>query len=72
MRSDGRVCALLIMQGVGWTIFVATWSMALAGIVLKIFFTGRFRLLSTLLYVFMGWIIVFAITPLVESLPGAM
>ncbi len=62
---------LVLPQGVGWTIFVATWSMALAGIVLKIFFTGRFRLLSTLLYVFMGWIIVFAITPLVESLPGA-
>jgi len=62
---------LVLPQRVGLTIFAATWGMALAGIVLKFFFTGRFRLLSTLLYVFMGWIIVFAITPLVESLPAA-
>lgn len=62
---------LVLPQGVGWTIFAVTWSMALTGIVLKIFFTGRFRLVSTLLYLFMGWIIVFAITPLVESLPAA-
>lgn len=62
---------LVLPQGVGWTIFAVTWSMALTGIVLKIFFTGRFRLVSTLLYLFMGWIIVFAIGPLVESLPAA-
>jgi len=62
---------LVLPQGVGWTIFVASWSMALTGIVLKFFFTGRFRLLSTLLYLFMGWIIMFAITPLADALPGA-
>ncbi|MDO9476904.1 MAG: hemolysin III family protein, partial [Pseudohongiella sp.] len=33
----------------------------------KLFYTGKFRLISTLLYVFMGWIIVFAINPLVDS-----
>jgi hemolysin III len=42
--------------------------MALTGIILKLFFTGKFRLLSTLMYVFMGWLIVFAIGPLVEKL----
>lgn len=62
---------LVLPPGVGWTIFVASWAMALAGIALKLFFTGRFRLVSTLLYVFMGWMIVFAITPLVESLSAA-
>lgn len=59
---------LVVLQGtIGWSIFTATWIMALSGIVLKLFYTGRFRLISTLLYVFMGWIIVFAINPLVDS-----
>lgn len=57
---------LLVLQGsIGWSIFIASWSMALLGIVLKLFYTGRFSLLSTLLYVFMGWIILFAIKPLI-------
>ena len=55
----------------GWIIFGITWGMALSGIVLKIFYTGRFELLSTLLYVFMGWIIIFAIQPLMDVLPAA-
>jgi len=61
---------LVLPPRVGLPLFAATWGMALAGIVLKLFYTGRFALLSTLLYLFMGWIIVFAITPLVESLPA--
>ena len=52
----------------GWVIFGAAWGMALTGIILKLFFTGRFNLLSTLMYVFMGWIIIFAIKPLINSL----
>ncbi len=61
--------ALVVLQGsIGWFLFASSWLMALAGITLKLFYTGRFRLLSTLLYVFMGWIIVFAIGPLQESL----
>lgn len=64
--------ALITLHGpVGWTIFGVTWGMAVTGIVLKIFFTGRFRLASTLVYVFMGWLIVFFIKPLVGSLPLA-
>lgn len=62
---------LLVLQGtVGWVIFSVSWAMALTGIILKLFFTGRFRLLSTLMYVFMGWLIVFAIGPLVEKFSG--
>jgi len=52
----------------GWTIFAITWGMALSGIVLKLFFTGRYELVSTFMYVFMGWIIVFAISPLIDNL----
>jgi len=60
---------LVVLHGsVGWMVFGASWAMAITGITLKLFFTGRFNVLSTLMYVFMGWIIVFAITPLIESL----
>ena len=60
---------LVVLHGsVGWMVFGASWAMAITGITLKLFFTGRFNILSTMMYVFMGWIIVFAITPLIESL----
>jgi len=62
--------ALITLDGkVGWLLFGASWSMALTGITLKIFFTGRYEVLSTLMYVFMGWLVVFAIKPLISSLP---
>ncbi len=52
----------------GWTIFGITWLMAATGIILKIFFTGKYDMLSTIMYVFMGWIIIFAIQPLIDNL----
>jgi len=52
----------------GWTIFSVSWGMAFVGIILKIFFTGKYDVISTLMYVFMGWIIVFALEPLVQNL----
>ena len=56
--------------GWGWTLFGTVWALAVAGVVFKLFFTGRFRRLSTLLYVAMGWLVVVAIGPLVEALPA--
>ncbi len=56
---------------VGWTIFSVSWAMAFIGIILKIFFTGSYDLISTILYVFMGWIILFALEPLINNLPSA-
>ena len=62
---------LVTLNGLtGWIIFAVSWAMALTGTILKIFFTGRYTVFSTLMYVFMGWIIVFAISPLIEKLPG--
>ena len=63
---------LITLNGtVGWVIFAFSWGMAISGIILKLFFTGRFNLVSTLMYVFMGWIIIFAVKPLIASLPTA-
>ena len=63
--------ALITLKGsTGWILFGVTWGMAIAGITLKLYFTGRFKLLSTMMYVFMGWIMVFAIKPLANNLPA--
>jgi hemolysin III len=56
-------------EAIGWILFGIAWSMAIAGIVFKVFFTGKFHTLSTLLYILMGWLIMFAIKPLFENLP---
>lgn len=50
----------------GWSLFAAVWTCALAGIVFKLFHAGRFRRLSTALYVAMGWIVLVALRPLLE------
>jgi hemolysin III len=61
---------LVTLKGpIGWTIFGITWGLALTGIILKLFFTGKYKLISTLMYVFMGWVIIFAIKPLINNLP---
>lgn len=61
---------LITLNGaVGWTIFGLSWAMALTGVILKLFYTGKYNILSTLMYVFMGWMIIFAIKPLISSLP---
>ena len=52
----------------GWVIFGISWGLAISGIILKLFFTGKYDFISTLMYVFMGWIIVFAIKPLINNL----
>lgn len=53
-----------------WTVFGIEWGAALLGIVFKIRTTGRFKYISTLSYVVMGWMAILAIVPLVKSLHG--
>jgi len=60
---------LVTLNGLtGWVIFGISWGLAITGIILKIFFTGKYNFISTLMYVFMGWIIIFAIKPLANRL----
>lgn len=58
------VCLITLSDSSGWTIFWVVWGIAAFGVVLKLFFTGRFELFSTLLYLVMGWLIVFDFTTL--------
>jgi hemolysin III len=52
----------------GRNMFIAIWALALAEIVFKLFFTGRFKLVSTLIYVAMGWLAIVAIRPVMAAL----
>ena len=53
----------------GWSLFGVIWGLALGGVGFKIFFAGRFKVLSTLIYVGLGWMVVIAIRPLYQTLP---
>ena len=54
---------------IGWVIFGTSWGLALTGIILKLFFTGKYNLISTIMYILMGWVIILAIKPLINNLP---
>lgn len=59
---------LVPLHGVlGWTVFGLVWGLAALGITLKVFFVGRFKFLSTICYLGMGWFIVIAIKPLIAT-----
>ena len=63
---------LITLRGeTGWLLFAAAWATAVAGVILKLFFTGRYNGISTLMYVLMGWMMAFAIGPLIDGLPTA-
>ena len=61
----------VLFGGWGWTLFGLVWGVAVAGIVLKAVAGVRFRLLSTLLYIAMGWLMVIAVKPLISGMETA-
>ena len=52
----------------GWGLFIAIWTLAVSGVAFKLFFTGRFKLLSTGIYIAMGWLVVVALKPMLHAL----
>ena len=62
------VTLILLSDSRGWLLFGLVWGIAAFGIILKLFFTGRFEIFSTLLYLVMGWLIVFDFSALVENM----
>ena len=55
----------------GWTLFGLLWSIVVAGVALKVFEKKPNPIVSTSLYLFMGWLIVLAINPLLDKMPTA-
>ena len=66
--SYSPFCLVALDSKLGWYMFVFVWMFALAGVILKLFFTGKFDKLSTALYLLMGWQVVIFIKPLMASL----
>lgn len=58
---------LAIKGTLGWTLFGIVWGLAIGGTVFKAFFVKRFLHTSTLLYVVMGWLMVFGWKPLLQN-----
>lgn len=54
----------------GWSLFGVVWGLAVAGVTIKFWLAGRFKLVSTLIYLAMGWLVLIAIKPLVAALPA--
>lgn len=55
----------------GWSLFGAVWGLAFFGILFKAFFISRFRVLSAVVYLLMGWLVVIALGPLLRHLAPA-
>ena len=66
--SYSPFCLVGLNSDLGWYMFLFVWIFAFTGIILKLFFTGRFDKLSTAIYLLMGWQVMFFIKPLMESL----
>jgi hemolysin III len=53
----------------GWSLFAVIWGLAMAGILFKVWFVEHFSVLSTVVYLLMGWLALLAIKPMLLSVP---
>ncbi|MXO32540.1 hemolysin III family protein [Apibacter sp. B2912] len=62
------ICLITLEKSSGWTLFTIVWTIAALGIIMKIFLTGKVDKLSLLLYLVMGWLLVFDIKNIANSM----
>ena len=55
----------------GVVMMVVIWTLAVAGVIFKIFYSNRFHNLSLITYLGMGWLALFAAYELIQNLPWA-
>lgn len=55
----------------GWTLFAVVWGLAVLGVTLKSVFGARLPVLSTAMYIVMGWLVLVAAGPLIHRVPPA-
>jgi hemolysin III len=55
----------------GWWLFGIVWTLAIAGVLKDIVLRNRFRAISVVLYILMGWLVIVAIKPLRVAMPVA-
>lgn len=61
-------CLTALRGPIGWTLFGVIWGLAIIGVTLYAIFGSRMRILSVITYILMGWMIIFAIKPMIQSL----
>jgi hemolysin III len=54
----------------GWTLFVLVWGLSVFGILFKFFHVDRFQVISTLVYLMMGWLVIIVIKPVLAIMPS--
>lgn len=62
------ICLITLEKSSGWTLFTIVWTIAALGIIMKIFLTGKVDKLSLFLYLVMGWLLVFDIKNIANSM----
>ena len=62
-------CLSLIGGNTGWIIFTVVWLCALIGIILNSINLEKYKIVSFLLYLVMGWVILFSFKSLYDVLP---
>ena len=66
------VLLISLVDSLGWILFYLVWTITALGIVMKLFFTGKFEVFSTLMYLAMGWLIVFDLSSLADKINEGM
>lgn len=61
------ISLITLSTGKGWFIFYTVWAIAAVGTLFKLFFTGRFEALSLVLYLTMGWLVIYDYSTLVAA-----
>ena len=61
---------LTVLRGAwGWWLFGIVWALAVLGVIKDVAFRGRYRPVSVILYLTMGWMVIIAFVPLQRALP---
>jgi hemolysin III len=68
LGSYAPLCLITLYDYSGINIFIVVLTLSIVGTLKKLFFTGRFKIISLLLYIGMGWLIVVEINLLIELL----
>ena len=64
LGSYAPVCLITLYDYSGINIFIAVLTLSLVGTLKKLFFTGKYEFISLLLYLTMGWLIIFDLNSL--------
>ena len=63
---------LVSLRGtLGWTLLAIVWGLAVVGVVWKLFFMDRLKVVATMAYLLMGWIAIIAVKPMIVNLSTA-